>query len=701
MKKFKQGFFSVSTKIVIVYATIIAAFGVAMFMVYGLAKIEIDEKQKRVNEGTFLNHVANIEEAFREMKSRAFELRGDPYIKQAAGADDSLGKFNQINSLNKVVSNFSYVDDVFIYNPTTKYFVSAQGSIDLDVYFRSVYSDQYLTAKWATLLQRREDVVMNVTKFPEYELINRRDYFKRMLYVDASNPRNSELMVGFVVDIQKVVYQQDAELNNFFVIGGAGDNALQDFFNSNLGYRAKKEELKLDGAVNAIKANNNLVLYQSDSHRSLIYLNVVNLEMYYEQLGSSYVPILILATFLLLIIAATSWFLSKYNKNLRNIKSLLEDTFVTNLLLKSSGTSFVEDVKDFLGLKGIKQIQIVLISMKMRSGDGLGINAYEFEEQVGRMLEQHSIRFKSFDYSRLKTIFIIDAKSIKDSTALQAKLQKSLNDYQQAQDRSSINLFFSSVYEGKDAIEKALDEVVQLQEHVPVQVSGKVMAAEQDWPEYQYIPGELRNRIRNSIACDEKQSLIQWLQELLNSNLERGISLKNLKVLTAKINTSLSEAIFEKFPHRLDEMQQLIQPLNHAVEEVEAAFLPRLYEELIGKLESPDESANEDKERKKLQQCFIQYIEENYNKDIYLETMAAHFNLSAKYASSKFKETIGENFTDYLNRYRIEVAKKLLRSTLSKVNQISEQVGYNHVNVFIRQFKSMEGVTPKSYREIV
>jgi len=97
---------------------------------------------------------------------------------------------------------------------------------------------------------------------------------------------------------------------------------------------------------------------------------------------------------------------------------------------------------------------------------------------------------------------------------------------------------------------------------------------------------------------------------------------------------------------------------------------------------------------------FIQYIEDNYNKDIYLETMAEQFNLSAKYVSSKFKEATGENFTDYLNRYRIKVAKELLRSTPLKVNQISEQVGYNHVNVFIRQFKSLEGITPKSYREI-
>lgn len=704
MKTFKQGFFSVSTKIIIVYATIIVAFAAALFMVYGLSKIEIDKKQKRVNEEVFLNHVNYIEEAFREMKNNAYELRNDSNIKQVANSSDSLSKFNQINSLSKVINHFSYVDDVFIYDPTTKYFVSAQGSIDIDVYFRMMYSDQNLSGKWATLLQGKEDFVINVTKFPEYELVNRKDFFKRMLYVDAPNPKLSDLLVGYVVDIQKIVHKQNAELNNFFVISGSGENALDDFLSSNLNYHPKANTFNFNDSVNVSKVDNNLLLYCSDTDRNLIYLNVVNMDKYYDQLGESYLPIILVSIMLLLIIVTTSWFLLKYNKNLQNIRSMLEDSFVNSILLKSTGTTFIEDVKVFLGLKGIKQIQILLISMRIKSNDALSVNTNDYENKVQRCLSQHSIRYKSFDFSKLKTILIIDAKSIKDPTALLSKLQKGLTEYEKSQSQISINLYVSGVYDGKDGIEKALDDVVYLNEHTPVQVAGKVVLPEQDMPEYQYIPGELKNRIYNSLASDDKQQLIEWIGELLHNNMDHGISLKNLKVLIAKMNRYFSEAVFEKFPDRQEELQLMIHNIYQAVEEVEVGPLARRYEDLIMKLaamEYPAHETSDSRERKKLQQYFIQYIEENYNKDIYLETMASHFNLTPKYASSKFKEVIGENFTEYLNRYRITMAKQLLRSTQFKVNQISEQVGYNHVNVFIRQFKSMEGVTPKSYREIV
>ena len=52
----------------------------------------------------------------------------------------------------------------------------------------------------------------------------------------------------------------------------------------------------------------------------------------------------------------------------------------------------------------------------------------------------------------------------------------------------------------------------------------------------------------------------------------------------------------------------------------------------------------------------------------------------------------------YLNRIRIEKAKELLISTDEKIVEISQMVGIENTNHFIRLFKEKTGVTPLTYR---
>ena len=56
------------------------------------------------------------------------------------------------------------------------------------------------------------------------------------------------------------------------------------------------------------------------------------------------------------------------------------------------------------------------------------------------------------------------------------------------------------------------------------------------------------------------------------------------------------------------------------------------------------------------------------------------------------------NFKDFLNRYRIEKAKEILRDDPSiKIVDLSAMVGFNSSNSFIRVFSKYEGITPGAY----
>ena len=56
----------------------------------------------------------------------------------------------------------------------------------------------------------------------------------------------------------------------------------------------------------------------------------------------------------------------------------------------------------------------------------------------------------------------------------------------------------------------------------------------------------------------------------------------------------------------------------------------------------------------------------------------------------------GRTIVDYINRTRIDQARKLLESGVS-VKDTAERVGYNSLNIFYKNFKRFTGWTPAEY----
>ncbi|WP_066320990.1 response regulator [Bacillus sp. FJAT-29814] len=104
----------------------------------------------------------------------------------------------------------------------------------------------------------------------------------------------------------------------------------------------------------------------------------------------------------------------------------------------------------------------------------------------------------------------------------------------------------------------------------------------------------------------------------------------------------------------------------------------------------------DEKEENKLKQ----FIMENYHKDITLETVAEHVNLSPYYVSKLFKEKSGTNFIDFLTECRIENAKRLMGDPSKSLKEIAIDVGFHDPSYFSRVFKRSQGISPTDYRKI-
>ncbi len=95
----------------------------------------------------------------------------------------------------------------------------------------------------------------------------------------------------------------------------------------------------------------------------------------------------------------------------------------------------------------------------------------------------------------------------------------------------------------------------------------------------------------------------------------------------------------------------------------------------------------------------VAHIEKNYAQDISLKTMAYEMNINAAYLGQLFKSETGQLFSVYLNRTRIENAKKLLLKTNHTLSEVSQQCGYANISYFYNIFKKFTGQTPSQYRK--
>lgn len=118
--------------------------------------------------------------------------------------------------------------------------------------------------------------------------------------------------------------------------------------------------------------------------------------------------------------------------------------------------------------------------------------------------------------------------------------------------------------------------------------------------------------------------------------------------------------------------------------------------------DNPDKKIDFSKENRESKNKVIQYIKEHYKEKIVLEDIAKEFNYSVGHLCRKFKMEIGDSIVNYIIKYRISMAMKLLfeRPDLS-IEEIALDVGFNDVQFFDKTFKKLVGMTPGQYRKEV
>lgn len=93
-----------------------------------------------------------------------------------------------------------------------------------------------------------------------------------------------------------------------------------------------------------------------------------------------------------------------------------------------------------------------------------------------------------------------------------------------------------------------------------------------------------------------------------------------------------------------------------------------------------------------------EYIENNYTEKLTVDQLASTFALGRRSLERRFKKATANTVVEYIQRVKIEAAKKDLETSRKTINEIMYEVGYNDTKAFRMTFKKVTGLSPIEYK---
>lgn len=212
------------------------------------------------------------------------------------------------------------------------------------------------------------------------------------------------------------------------------------------------------------------------------------------------------------------------------------------------------------------------------------------------------------------------------------------------------------------------------------------------------LPLEEIRRIANMLGSDRETEMMRLFQQVLDIRTIVRYDIGYMEGVSRLLNELVFDKVFQVYGEASIEILKLYREAGsirnfghfHEYYHTVESLLQRLHE-YVKRLRLVH---NDRKEMKKA----VDYIMENYHKDLNMAMVSNHVSLNYSYFSQAFKDYTGESFVNYLKKVRIHKAKELLATTERKVYEIGAMAGFENTKQFNRVFREMEGVTPLEYR---
>lgn len=262
-------------------------------------------------------------------------------------------------------------------------------------------------------------------------------------------------------------------------------------------------------------------------------------------------------------------------------------------------------------------------------------------------------------------------------------------------------IILSPVKKGLENINSSYRETLKIAEYLSMLPHDKIITydsiASVDCTTYSY-PLSTENKLISEVI-DGQEKALDLFDELIRENLtKKRLSMEVLQNFVYTLIGTVNR-IFQELKSSPEDF--IGRPINyeywyaHWGDSVTITAIKAVLSDVIAAKKQRSQTQDE-----LLLTQMLDYIHENFKDNIMLNDLADQFNISPKYCGILFKQLSDNNFKDYLNRYRIEQAKKFIQERPSlKTKDLSVMTGFNSSNTFIRVFGKYTGTTPQKYAE--
>lgn len=374
--------------------------------------------------------------------------------------------------------------------------------------------------------------------------------------------------------------------------------------------------------------------------------------------------------------------------------TLLKNKFILSLLQEEYSVYEQEEL-DYWQLTS-KEYQIILV--KFLSSNNIDI------EEIKQALAQ------SFEPDR-GALFINDStigmivkdrpKTPESSQYLFETIKKIIHIYDPIMSMSevvtSIEELSTAYRQAKELLEKHFyyEEKAFLNKDSKPFIARQQVRMESD-EDYEALLDTFAEKIYFAIDITSHKGIEERLIEMAQLLVNEGCTEDEIKRYYFRlISTVLNKCSAEK-PEIQSVLSDVSEGMMDIYKQINLPQLMKYSEKLFTKIMSSLEYGDQHDQMKRLED----FILRNYHKHLKLEMLAEIFNYNSAYLGKLFKNHTGEYFNTYLDKVRIENAKKLLNKGL-KVYQVAEQVGFTNVDYFHNKFKKYVGASPSAYRKKV
>jgi two-component system response regulator YesN len=210
-------------------------------------------------------------------------------------------------------------------------------------------------------------------------------------------------------------------------------------------------------------------------------------------------------------------------------------------------------------------------------------------------------------------------------------------------------------------------------------------------------PVDLENRIRKEIINGDYEKALKTSNRFKELIIESQGRPELIREYTARFSSSIYN-MAKEYNTQPEPLLIFHYFINNIIESKSKADLISNYEKIVNTILSVNDEEMDVENLTVLK--VINYIRDNYNKNITLSEAASLVGVTPEYLSKLFNQKINVNFVVFLRNFRISIAKRMILSGKYRIQEVADHVGFKDPKYFNKVFKSVCGISPSEYKKV-